>query len=199
MLRLNGFSIVLSLAILSAGLATPASAGAGQRSQNQIFEMEFLASMIDHHAIAVQMAQLCRSRATHAELLQMCSDIAKNQSMEIQQMQTWLGDWYDMQGAPHQVEHDEADMTTLAGLSGAAFEKAFMEQMAPHHMVALQQAAECLVRASHGELVGMCQDMADSQAAEIKTLRTWLCRWYSVCSMHFRRSAVTGRPEPLSN
>ena len=70
--------------------------------------------------------------------------------------------------------------------------------MAGHHMVAIEQAAPCLVRASHGELISMCEDIATSQAGEIKKMRSWLCSWNSICSLHFGRSALVGKPEEMT-
>ncbi|MDT0119030.1 DUF305 domain-containing protein [Kocuria sp. PD6] len=55
-------------------------------------------SMIDHHYMAVVMAQECVDKAVHPELAAMCEDIITVQNQEIEQMQTWLEEWYDRQG-----------------------------------------------------------------------------------------------------
>lgn len=177
--------------------ACSAHADSGETTDGQVYEMGFLRMMIDHHGMAAQMAKLCPSRATHQELLQLCSSIVSSQQAEITQMQSWLSSWYQMQKSPEMVEHDQVDMDHLSSLTGAAFETAFMEQMTPHHVVAIQNAAECQVRAAHPELVGMCSQIVTDQASEIQKMRTWLCAWSSICELHFMRSAMTGKAEPM--
>lgn len=187
------------MAVLLAGVAVGLSPIAhADLSANQVYEIDFMNSMIDHHAMATQMAALCPGRATHSELLAMCQDIQTTQMQEIKKMQAWMRQWYCMSSKPHMVEHAKVDIDHLASLSGAEFEKEFMEMMAGHHMVAIEQAAPCLVRASHGELISMCEDIATSQAGEIKKMRSWLCSWNSICSLHFGRSALVGKPEEMT-
>ena len=60
------------------------------------FEIEFMQMMIKHHRKAVQEGEKCLKKAYHPELLQLCGDIVENQTAEIQLMQTWLCQWYDI-------------------------------------------------------------------------------------------------------
>ena len=58
------------------------------------YELRFMTEMIDHHAMAVEMGEMCLSRAVHPELLAMCQEIIAAQMQEIETMQAWLQDWY---------------------------------------------------------------------------------------------------------
>ena len=60
------------------------------------FEIEFMQMMIKHHKKAVKEGETCLKKAYHAELLELCGDIVENQTAEIQLMQTWLCQWYDI-------------------------------------------------------------------------------------------------------
>jgi uncharacterized protein (DUF305 family) len=60
------------------------------------FEVAFLKSMIRHHWKAVIRATGCIDRAYHAELVALCEDIVIAQSAEIEQMRTWLCNWYGL-------------------------------------------------------------------------------------------------------
>ncbi len=53
-----------------------------------------MTDMIDHHMMAVMMSEHCVEKAVHEELRTMCKKIIAAQRKEIQQMQTWLNDWY---------------------------------------------------------------------------------------------------------
>lgn len=58
------------------------------------FEIELIQMMSQHHAKAVKMASRCVDRADHAELVDLCGQIVATQTAEIQELQTWLCDWY---------------------------------------------------------------------------------------------------------
>lgn len=44
--------------------------------------------------MAVRMARECRTRGRHAELKAMCNTIVDTQTKEVEQMTTWLCEWY---------------------------------------------------------------------------------------------------------
>lgn len=142
------------------------------------FEVRFLENMIDHHAMAVIMAQMCIEKAAHQELRQTCQTIIATQTAEIQQMQGWLRSWYGVDSSPHM---SSAGMNKLARLNGAEFEIEFMREISEHHADAIRDSTDCLLRAFHKELRDLCETIIKAQAAEINTMRTWLCQWYGEC------------------
>ena len=76
-----------------AGGVTIASAPAPSPSTSN-FEIRFMTDMIDHHQMAVMMAEMCIARAIHPELRSLCENIRTAQMAEIEEMQAWLQDWY---------------------------------------------------------------------------------------------------------
>lgn len=58
------------------------------------FEIDFMQEMTNHHKTMLNDAVPCVSRAGHSELSDLCQNIAKSQSSEIDQMQTWLSQRY---------------------------------------------------------------------------------------------------------
>jgi uncharacterized protein (DUF305 family) len=58
------------------------------------FEIEFMQMMIKHHLAAIREASKCVERAYHDELRELCEDIITTQAAEIEQMRTWLCEWY---------------------------------------------------------------------------------------------------------
>ena len=63
------------------------------------FDKEFLIEMRMHHMSAIEMAQLVPDRATHSELKTLAQNILSSQTGEIQQMETWLRGWYNVDGS----------------------------------------------------------------------------------------------------
>jgi len=57
------------------------------------FDKAFIAEMIDHHQGAIDMANLAKNSAKHAEIKQMADDIVTAQTKEINQMKQWQSEW----------------------------------------------------------------------------------------------------------
>ena len=160
------------ISIASASAATTSAAS---------FEIKFMTGMIDHHQMAIEMAEICLANAVHPELHAMCQDMVTAQSAEIRQMQSWLQDWYGINYTPAMKPGDEKMLERLGSMSGAEFELEFMEMMIKHHEIAIKESRKCLQKAAHTELREMCEQIIAAQTAEIAQLRSWLCQWYSNC------------------
>lgn len=159
---------------------TPESGPAPDRSTAR-YEVDFMTGMIDHHAMAVEMAEMCVEKAIHEELRTLCQDIIATQTQEIQQMQSWLQQWYGITYSPEMKPGDMRMMEKLAALSGAEFEIEFMQMMIKHHVKAIREASKCVDRVFHEDLHDLCENIIVTQAAEIEQMRTWLCEWYGIC------------------
>lgn len=177
---------LLALSLFAIGAAPAVASEPAPDRSTARFEIDFMQDMIDHHAMAVMMAQMCLDKAVHAELRSLCESIKTSQRKEIQLMQSWLQSWY---GVSHQPEtKDTGQMKQLERASGAEFEIRFMEMMIRHHRAAIKEAETCLDRAYHPELRGLCQNIIETQSAEIQQLQTWLCQWYGRCDGRRRAS-----------
>lgn len=145
------------------------------------YEIEFLTGMIDHHAMAVMMAELCMERAVHEELRQLCEQIKTAQTEEITTMQGWLEEWYGVSYEPQMKQGEEKKMEQLASLSGSDFEIEFMQMMIRHHEKAIREGLRCMNRAYHAELKSLCENIVATQSEEIELMEQWLCEWYGMC------------------
>lgn len=157
-----------------------ASPAAGARD-HRAFEIRFLSRMIDHHAMAVHMAEACSTRARHPELLALAQRIRTAQRAEIVTMRSWLQSWYRRTHAPEMKPAEMREMQKLEALTGDAFEVAFLEGMVGHHTAAVKEADGCLRRADHVELRNVCQEIHEAQKSEIVQMKEWLCQWYRRC------------------
>ncbi len=61
------------------------------------FEIEFLSTMVDHHAMAILMAAPVLMSGHHADLYTLAEEIVIAQGREIKQMDEWLNAWYGVQ------------------------------------------------------------------------------------------------------
>ncbi len=90
--RRGGALLLLIAALIITGLAAfvaPVMADApAPNSGTANFETKFMTDMIDHHAMAVHMAEMCLEKAVHEELRTTCEEIIATQSQEIELMQS---------------------------------------------------------------------------------------------------------------
>lgn len=173
-------SLALAIALL---IAAPAfAAGPAPDDKTTKYEIKFMQNMVDHHAMAIMMGEMCLAKATHQELREMCQQVVAAQTQENQTMKSWLATWYGRTYEAKMSGKDEQQMRELQRLSGAEFEKAFMPMLVEHHRMAIEGAAVCLERAYHPELINMCGEIVSAQATEIKQLRQWMCEWYQMCT-----------------
>lgn len=151
------------------------------------YEIKFMKDMIEHHHMALMMAEGCQERARHQELKEMCHAMEADQAAEIRQMRLWLHEWYKvhvdsvMTHARMKSMNGMASMKRLSRLSGSKYEVAFMREMIKHHEMAIKRAAECTTRARHEDLIEMCRAIETNQKREIEQMEDWLCKWHEQC------------------
>lgn len=68
-------------------------------------------------------------------------------------------------------------VNTLQGKTGDEFDKAFIEQMIPHHQGAIDMAKLAQKYGFHQEIKEMADDIIFAQTSEINMLRQWQSSW----------------------
>lgn len=114
-------------------------------------DVTFISGMITHHAQAIEMVNLLKSRTESESMRMMALRIEVSQNDEI----AWMRRWLDERKQPQPSEHahhmpggmmpgmlTDAEMTTLAAAKGPAFDRLFLEGMIKHHMGALIMVEE---------------------------------------------------------
>lgn len=172
--------MLVAAVILSAlvAIVNPAlAAGPAPDTATAKFEVRFMEGMMEHHMMAVKMAEMCLEQAVHPELASMCEDIIVTQEAEMKQMHEWLMEWY---GIEHEMPEMKmtGEMKHLMSLEGTDFEETFLKTMIRHHWGAIVEARQAVERSYHPELREMGEDIIAAQSQEIEQMRTWLREWY---------------------
>jgi uncharacterized protein (DUF305 family) len=136
--------------------------------------------MIDHHFLAVRMAEQCTAKAKHARLRDQCAEIAEAQREEVRTMRSWLRRWYRTDHQPQLGMAERAQLRELAAAHGARFEIMVMQMFIDHHAIAIIRAEDCVRRAYHARLRDLCRMMVATQLEEIARFRHFLRRWYGI-------------------
>ncbi len=150
------------------------------------YDRMFIANMIEHHKGAVDMAKLALSNAKHQELKDMANDIITAQTKEITDMEAWQKAWgYPSSSGEMMMDHsamgmmaDMGQMTEeLKGLTGDAFDKAFLSSMIEHHQSAINMAYPGETNAKHYEVKELTKAIVDAQSSEIAQMKQWQKDW----------------------
>jgi len=171
---------IMSLGIFTGGFSQRSFRGFNQGMLSDI-DRHFIEQMIPHHQDAVDMAELALTKAEHDELKQLAESIRDGQSREIDDMRSWYKSWYGTEVPEHTVGGMGMmdNMTDLKLLETAElFDKEFIEQMIPHHQMAIMMASMMLSRTEQTEMKKLAQDIIRTQTEEINQMSAWYNKWY---------------------
>jgi uncharacterized protein (DUF305 family) len=194
---------ILSVCVIVAGILIIIATGVfssntGERRVSRMMDPDrmFIEQMIPHHQDAIDMANLALERAEHPEIKQLAENIIRDQSREISQMRSWYKAWYgtdvpeyedammgggmNRRGSGTGMMGDGIDesMTDLVQLGNATqFDKEFIEQMVPHHQMAIMMA-QMTLNSDHKEIRDLGSSIIRSQSAEVEQMQVWYSMWY---------------------
>ncbi|MFF4207989.1 DUF305 domain-containing protein [Streptomyces sp. NPDC001796] len=171
--------------------AAPSGAASAAQGGHNAQDVTFAQEMIPHHRQAVAMAGLAPSRAASQDVKDLAARIRKAQDPEIATMSGWLKAWGEkvpddsgsgmesMPGMDHSGSSmpgmmSDGDMKKLQGLSGDAFDKAFLQMMIGHHEGAIAMARTEGAKGAYGPAQTMAKSIVTSQSAEITEMKKML-------------------------
>ena len=75
------------------------------------------------------------------------------------------------------MEGMTGDTSELAAVSSADFDREFIEQMIPHHEMAIMMAGMLQASTERAEMKQLADNIIASQSREIEMMRSWLTAW----------------------
>lgn len=150
---------------------------------SQNIDQHFIVQMIPHHEGAIEMARVALERSKRPEVLSLANGIITAQQKEIADMHVWYQSWFGTapsaggMGTMH-MGSMEGDTAVLASISDADFDREFLEQMIPHHEMAIMMAQMLQSSTERSEMKTLADNIITSQAREIEMMRDWLTSWY---------------------
>jgi uncharacterized protein (DUF305 family) len=151
-------------------------------------EAGFARDMAEHHAQAVQMAEISLRRTENEQIRVLATDILLTQQNQIGQMQGWLAAWgLPLTGSEpamtwmgHPTDGLMPGMATpeeISALETLPPEEAdarFLRLMIPHHEAAIPMAEAVLGETERPEVEQLAGAIAASQEVEIQTMQAML-------------------------
>jgi uncharacterized protein (DUF305 family) len=163
-------------------------------------DAHFIVMMIPHHQGAIAMSELALSRARRPEIKALAQRIIASQSREITQMRQWYRQWYGSDvpswgiGTGYGMGMGMGRAmgmgmglgwgmpgfgTSLDALRSAPdFDRAFIEQMIPHHRMGVMMASHAQWNTQHPQLRELEEAMVRVQSQEIEQMAQWYQKWY---------------------
>ena len=158
----------------------------GMNSQHDMagnIDKRFIEEMIPHHDSAIAMAKIAQQKSTKPEIKTLANNIVASQSTEISTMSQWYKDWYGVE-VPKQsgqtmmgggMMSSQMDMDNLS--SATDFDKSFLEQMIPHHQMAVVMANMLEQGTNRSEMKKLADDITAAQTKEIQQMKQWQKDW----------------------
>ncbi len=144
-------------------------------------DVMFLQMMYPHHAQAVEMAKLVPTRSQNQQVKDLATAIENAQAPEMQQMTTLLAG-FGKPAPSATMSHSmpglmtPQQMTELTGLSGAAFDKMWLQMMVEHHQGAITMANDELKNGTNPDAKKMAEAIIAAQQGEITTMNGMLAK-----------------------
>ncbi len=176
---------VLTLAACGSESKSSTTTGATASSNNGLFndaDVAFAQGMIPHHEQAIEMADIALDPTVgaSAEVRDLATRIKGAQDPEIMMMTEWLTAWgqpitMDMSGG-HDMASMEGmmsveEMDALGAMTGAEFDKAWLEMMSRHHEGAIVMALTVKADGSNPDVLALADQVIAAQQGEIDEMQ----------------------------
>lgn len=151
-------------------------------------DVSFATNMIPHHGQAIEMARIAVAKASDPRVTQLATQIQAAQTPEIKTMSGWLTAWgkpvpdpsmsgmagMAMGGMKMPGMMTGKEMARMRNLTGAAFDRNWLQMMVVHHRGAVAMARTELRTGQNAQAKALAQDIVDGQSKEIATMTALL-------------------------
>jgi uncharacterized protein (DUF305 family) len=143
----------------------------------------FIDAMVPHHEGAVEMARVAVKNAEHPEIERLAEHIISNQEAEINELESIKREEY---GTPKVPTHMSMGQTKDMGMmmnpqsltNENPFDKAFIDNMIPHHRSAIGMAQVARDEFNNPKIKELATGIVSAQKREISQMKQWRTQWY---------------------
>ena len=143
----------------------------------------FIDSMVPHHRGAVDMAEVALDNAEHPEIKSLAEDIVSSQEAEIEQLRSIREREFGTSEVPGGMSAEEMEgmgmtMDPQQLAKEEPFDKAFIDNMTPHHESAIEMANVALEQSDNPDIRRIAEAIVDAQKKELEQMEAWRDEWY---------------------
>ena len=165
--------------------AVDSSSGSGASVALNAADIEFAQGMIAHHEQAIEMAEIALDPNVGAspEVVDLATRIMGAQDPEVDLMTGWLtaagepvamdaSEGHDMSSMEGMMTAEQMD--SMAAMTGADFDKMWLEMMIAHHEGAVSQSQTVKANGSNADVLALADTIIGAQQAEITEMQALL-------------------------
>lgn len=154
-----------------------ASQQSSPHAEKQVFDIQFLDSMIKHHEDGIMMFQMAEEKAKDSDIRMMAEKMTQDQKKEIPELQALRNEVKP--DAPQAINMNmpgmmPMDMSKLKKTSGSEFDKEFLSMTVEHHKGAIKMADAALKKSQNVDVKSKPQMIYDKQKGEVAQMENML-------------------------
>lgn len=143
----------------------------------------FIDAMVPHHQGAVEMAEVALKNSEHQEIRTLSEKIVAAQRSEIEELKAIKQREFGTSEVPMDMSDEDMRMMGMAMdpqrlAEQRPFDKAFIDNMIPHHRSAIDMANIARRQSDNPRIKELAQKIVDAQEREIEQMETWREEWY---------------------
>jgi len=130
------------------------------------------------------MAQVALENAEHPEILALAEEIVAAQESEIGQLKSIKQEQFGTSEVSMDMSNEEMEGMGMMAMdpqelaNQEPFDKAFIDNMIPHHKSAIEMATVVLGESENPEIREIAEAIVDAQKREIEQMISWRDEWY---------------------
>ncbi len=179
---------VTAVALVACGSDDDGDSSSSSSAKDQKVEKAFLSGMAHHHETAIEMARIAQKRGDATFIKDLGNDIVMTQEREVKQMGQIHERLLDSPLKPNPGAHDglglsasEAGMTHTAETNKTLeaanpFDRAFVDEMVPHHLGAIKMATVVLKSTDDPALTKLAKGIITTQQREVAEMNSFRTR-----------------------
>ncbi|NUW32681.1 DUF305 domain-containing protein [Nonomuraea sp. SMC257] len=184
-LAVLGFQLVAGCSAVSqaqpAQPAPPAAAaGVAAEGGHAESDVTFSQEMIVHHRMTIMLAEPAVERGGSAYVRDLARELIDGEKKDITQMTSWLRSWKAEVPEESHAGHDMAGMASakdveeLKGLSGSAFDRAWLKALADHLEAGVKMSEVAQAMGKHAPTVKLARRLVEEQREQVAAIKEHL-------------------------
>lgn len=143
----------------------------------------FIDNMVPHHQAAIEEAEVALDNTDRPELRELAQNIVSSQESEIAELQQIKEEEFGTSETPMEMSDEEMEMMGMSMTpeelaEAEPFDRAFLDNMTPHHQSAIDMAQVALDNSDNPDIQRIAQEIITAQQSEIEQMQQWREEWY---------------------
>ena len=160
--------------VLGVLLALSSCGGSASRAASTDVERLFVAEMIPHHHLGMEMIDQATRRVNDTRVRRLVFEMSTYHQSELDQLHDWAEDWnvVSAEEFPGRITPDR--LAELGTLSGTDYDRRWLEVMIEHHEGAIDIAQRQMDAGSDDAVIEMAESVREMQTKDIEAMSSLL-------------------------